>query len=149
MKIKQQLGVRITIGYFNKIKKYLDSGIYEEDEWEKPNLILPSNELLKSLENDISIKKNIEDENKSLEIDILFDLWKLVEYRKKLDINSTIENNWLSELEISYSKIIKNKMKNKSGLNDLIIDILDNKININKEQILEHMHDITKERNFK
>lgn len=137
---------RIPISYFMNIKHFLETDEYEESEWGNPYPIIPTNELLSNLTEEVLIHNNIQNENVSILIQTLFDIWELIEYREKLNVNSRIEQDWLKELENKYSYKIKNKMSivNIEDYNKLIDNILNKELIITKDNILVLLNGLVK-----
>ena len=101
---------RVPITYFQKVNHLLETEEYEESEWGNLYPVNITAELLSYLKEEIVLNNNPQNENISILIQILFEIWKLTEYRGKLDINSKIERDWLTELEREYSYKIKSKI---------------------------------------
>jgi len=82
-------------------------------------------------------------------VKILFEIWKLSEYRSRLDKNSELEKNWLQTVE-SESKYTSEKLinslstTNASDLTDLINSALKDKIVYSKEEIMLKLQEILK-----
>lgn len=136
-------GFRIPNTYFEKVKIYLETNEFEEDEFGNPQPLIATHELLSTLNEKITISDNNESKNTSIFIDILFDIWKLVEYREKLNINFKNEKEWLAKIEKEYSDKIKTKMNEETKESEeFIYGVLDNKVDITKEKILDLMNAI-------
>lgn len=133
---------RVPITYFLKVNHFLETEEYEESEYGNPHLINASERLLSYLNENIVLNGTIQNENLSILVQILFDIWKLIEYREKLDINSKIEKDWLTKLEREYSYKIKSKMNDDmKDYQEFIYSVLDNKIRISKENILKLLNE--------
>ncbi len=137
---------RVPVPYFLKVKHYLETAEYEEDEYGNPHPINVTTELLSYLNEEIVLNDNIQNENVSIMIQILYDIWELIEYREKLDINSKIEKDWLDELKEEYSHKIKSEMNDEmKDIQEFIFGVLNENINITKDQILEVEHNLINE----
>lgn len=133
---------RVPITCFQKVNHLLKTEEYEESEWGNFYPVNITAELLSYLKEEIVLNNNPQNENISILIQILFEIWELTEYRGKLDINSKIERDWLTELEREYSYKIKNKINDDMNDNqEFIYSILDNKIQISKENILKLLNE--------
>ncbi len=133
---------KVPVPYFLKVNHYLETDEYEEDEYGNPHPVNVTETLLSNLNEKIVLKEHIQDANIVTLIKILYDIWELIEYREKLDINSKIERDWLTELEREYSYKIKSKINDDMNDNqEFIYSILDNKIQISKENILKLLNE--------
>jgi hypothetical protein len=128
----------IPITYLFKVKHFLETDEYEEDEFGNPHPINVTDELLSYLNEKIYIQEVNFNKSANKLIKILFDIWELTEYRKYLNKNSDIEFKWLKEIEKDYTYKIKNEIdESLEKSSEIINNILENKINITKENILE------------
>ncbi len=129
---------RIPITYLFKVKHLLETDEYEEDEFGNPHPINVTEELLFYLNEKIYIQEVNFNKSANKLIKILFDIWKLTEYRKYLNKNSDIEFKWLKEIEKDYTYKIKNEIdESLEKSSEIISNILENKVNVTKENILE------------
>lgn len=134
---------RIPTSYFLKVNHYLDTDEFEEDEFGNPHPINVTEEFLLSLNEEVRINKDVKNKEVSTFIQILFDLWELIEYREKLDLNSEIEKNWLFEIEKKYSfKVLDKVNDNLEESREFINAILNKKVMFSKDLILELMNEI-------
>lgn len=134
---------RIPITYFTKVKHFLETNEYEDDEYGNPHPINISKKLLSHLNEEVILNDNIPNENISIFIKILFELWELIEYREKLNLDSKIEKEWLKEIEEKYSlQILKRINIDLEGTREFIESVLFGKINISKNIILEIMNEV-------
>lgn len=128
---------QVPITYFLKVNHFL-----ETDEYGNPHLVNVTEELLSYLDETIVLNDTIQNENASILVQILSDIWELIEYREKLDINSKIEKDWLTKLEREYSYKIKSKINDDmKDYQEFIYSVLDNKIQISKENILKLLNE--------
>ncbi|MDN5071973.1 hypothetical protein PJV94_00450 [Aliarcobacter butzleri] len=138
---------RIPITYLFKVKHLLETDEYEEDEFGNPYPINLTEELLFYLNEKIYIQKVNFNKSANKLIKILFDIWELTEYRKYLNKNSDIEFKWLKEIEKDYTYKIKNEIdESLEKSSEIINNILENKINVTKENILEIMNTIVNQK---
>lgn len=133
-------GFCIPKPFFVKVQNELDGGEYEESDSGNPHPLNVTDELLSTLDEKIVIETPPEDIPKTTFIEIMFDIWRLTEYRNRLDRDSEIENKWLQKNEIE----IKNKIgkvidKLRADEQIFITQILDGKKNILKDEIIEIM----------
>jgi hypothetical protein len=129
---------RIPITYLFKVKHLLETDEYEEDEFGNPHSINATEELLSYLNEKIYIQEVNFNKSANKLIEILFDIWELTEYRKYLNKNSDIEFKWLKKIEKDYTYKIKNEIdESLEKSSEIINNILENKINVTKENILE------------
>lgn len=136
---------RIPVSYFIKVEYFLETGEYEEDEFGNPLPLNTTEELLSFLNEEVLLNDEIQNENILKLIQIFFDIWELIEYREKLDINSKIEEGWLNELENKYYSKITSKIDSfTKDYKDLIFSILDRKIEIKEADILRILNNIIK-----
>lgn len=129
---------RIPITYLFKVKHLLETDEYEEDKFGNPHPINVTEELLSYLNEKIYIQEVNFNKSANKLIKILFDIWELTEYRKYLNKNSDIEFKWLKEIEKDYTYKIKNEIdESLEKSSEIINNILENKVNVTKENILE------------
>jgi len=138
---KANIGFRIPRIFFEEIQLILDDCEYEESEFGKPHLINITDELLETLNNRITIESVTKNIAQTVFIEIMYDVWKLLEYRNQLNKNSAIENKWLEELKIEISKnIIERINLIDSDEKDFILEIINENISISKNEIVIYMN---------
>ncbi len=134
-------GFRIPKLFFEKVQNELDGGEYEKSEFENPYIINVTDELLSTLDEKIVLETPPEDIPRTAFIEIMFDIWKLIEYRNNFDIDNEIENKWLQENEKNITNKISEKLdKLGSDEQNFISQIIDGKKNILKDEIVELMN---------
>jgi len=136
---KASYGFRISKNLFEKIQNELDGGEFIENEFGNPHLINVTNELLETLNENIELAP--ENTTQSKFIKVMYDIWKLIEYRTYLDKNSDIEREWLEENE---RKIIIGIQENIDALDDdekdFVFDIIDEQMDISKDELVDYMN---------
>lgn len=129
---------RIPVPYFMKVKHFLETDEYEETEFGNPYPIDVTEELFSYLNEKINIQEVNFNKSANKLIKILFNIWELTKYRKYLNKNSDIELKWLKEIEKDYKFKIESEIDESLEKSfEIINNILDNKINVTKENILE------------
>jgi len=103
-------GFRVHKEFFKKIKAFIETGEFEESSYGNPLPINVDETLLESL-NGITIKENPSNKTAESFSQMMHDVWKLSEYRNRLNKKSVVELEWLEEIEESYSKKIQKYME--------------------------------------
>jgi hypothetical protein len=139
---------RVQNDFFRRTKIALETGEFEESEFGIPIPINLDDSLLDSLEG-ITLKKiQIGQESESF-IKMMFDIWKLSEYRKRLIPDNEIEKAWLHEIEKEYCENIekylidieKTMEENEyKSYKKLINDFMKNKLLLSKDEIINNLN---------
>lgn len=140
---------RIQNKFFKKIKLVLNGGEFEQDEI-IPLPVEVNEELLGSLEG-INCKPVLIEKKYEFFSEMMLDVWKLGEYRRRLNIENEIEKMWLEKIEQKYIKKINdnlNKNDLKNGLTKfksykvIIEQFIENKIELSPVDIVNHLNTI-------
>lgn len=91
----------VSKAFFQNIKKTVEGEEYEESEYGNPIPFILTQKTLEPL-NGVKLKEAKTNLLASLAVDLIIELWKLAETRKRLDKTSEIESRWLIELEKNY-----------------------------------------------
>jgi len=135
-------GFRIPKAFFEKVQNELDGREYEESEFGNPLPINITEELLGTLNEKVTIESPPDDMPKTAFVKIMYDIWKLTEYRNNLDQENDIENKWLQKNESELIGQIKNKIDTlNNDEKDFIFEIIDEKISISRDEIVEYMNE--------
>jgi len=135
-------GFRVPKEILEQIKNFLDGNEFEENEFVN---ILPifniEKEILDSLGNDFKVESPKIDESKNAFIEVMFDIWKFMEYKNRLNSNNLYEKKWLIELEGNFLKSIRKKenLMQKNEI-DTIENLLYNINVLNTEMIVKKMN---------
>jgi len=131
-------GFRVPKEFFEKIQNTLNGEEYIENDFGNPLPIIDfSDELLNSI--GISSQNVLQSNDKEKEtfFEVMYDIWKLIEYKNSLNKKSEIENNWFIKLKenilenIKYKKpLLREDMKN------IVNNTLKNIESVSKENIL-------------
>ena len=133
---------RIPKLFFEKVQNELDGGEYEENEFGNPHLINVTEKLLETLNEKITIESQPNDISKTAFVEIMYDIWKLTEYRSSLDAEDEIENKWLQKVELELVGQIKNKIDLvSSDEKDFIFEVIEESVSISKEEIVVYMNE--------
>jgi len=136
---KATYGLSISTTFLEGFKYVLDGEDIDVD-FGLPQPLMATKELLETLNENIELAP--ENITQSKFIKVMYDIWKLIEYRIYLDKNSDIEREWLEENE---RKIIISIQENIDTLNDdekdFVFDIIDEKMDISKEEIVIYMNE--------
>lgn len=101
---KTSLGWRLSREYFQKFLDF-DNDVVSEDNWSVPIPVYPTPEMIAVLP-DITVN-SIEAQKEDEEFfNMMFKVWHLLEFRKRLNQDSIVEAAWLEELEEQYNKEI-------------------------------------------
>jgi hypothetical protein len=97
---------RVNDHYFQKFKKLIEENETEENDFSSFLPIFPSTSLIGVLD---GIKLKTVPNNPELEsfFRMLMTIWKLTEFRSRLNEKSSIEKKWLQEIDEEYSGAIK------------------------------------------
>jgi hypothetical protein len=134
-------GFRVPKMFFEKVQNELDGGEYEESEFGNPHPINVTDELLSTLDEKIVLESPPEDIPKTAFIEIMFDIWKLMEYRNNLDKNNEIENKWLQENKKNIIHSIGEKLEELNSNEQIFISqIIDAERDISKDEIIDLMN---------
>ncbi|NQX97589.1 MAG: hypothetical protein HRT73_06875 [Flavobacteriales bacterium] len=131
--------------FFNRVQKLLDTGEVEETEYGNPYPVNIDQSLLSSI--DGITEKDVKEKAFNLGFGkIMFAIWKLSEYRNRLDIKNDIEKEWLQEIEKEYcQEIIVEKDQALQALEpteiseckDLLNRVIDQKYIATKDDVLK------------
>ncbi len=134
-------GFRVSKACLEKVQIVLDGGEYVESEFGNPILVNITDELLSTLNEKIVMESQPEDIPKTIFIEIMYDIWKLTEYRNHLDRDNEIENEWLKNNELEITNRIREKINILSAdEKSFIIQVMDNKKSILKDEIVNYMN---------
>jgi len=135
-------GFRIPKQFFEKVQNELDGGEYEESEFGNPLPINITEELLETLNEKITIESQPEEITKTAFVEIMYDIWKLTEYRSNLDAKNEIENKWLQKVKLELVGQIKEKIDLVgSDEKDYILEVIEERVSISKEEIVVYMNE--------
>ena len=71
----------------------------------------------------------------------MYDIWKLAEYRARLDKDNKIENEWREKNELEIISRIKNKIDILNNHErEFVTQIMDRERSISKEEIVVYMN---------
>lgn len=99
-------GFRVQKEFFDRFKNFIETGEFEESDYDNPMLINVDESMLDSL-NDITLKTIPIDENAESFSQMMFNVWKLSEYRNRLNKKNIVEHEWLEEIEKEYGTDIQ------------------------------------------
>ncbi len=135
-------GFRVSKAFFGKVQIVLDGGDYVESEFGNPLPLNVTGELLETLNEKIVMESQPEEIPKTIFIEIMYDIWKLTEYRARLDKDNKIENEWREKNELEIISRIKNKIDILNNHErEFITQIMDRERSISKEEIVVYMND--------
>lgn len=104
--LKAYGGFQVNRTFFDRVQKAVETGEFAESKYGNPIPIIPNEQLIDCLDG-ITIKKiKVKSEDESF-IKMMFDVWKLQEYRQRLNVESPLELDWLNELEEEYQESIQ------------------------------------------
>jgi hypothetical protein len=98
--------LRFNEHYFEMFKKILDTGEYDENDSSLPLPVFPDQSMLNVLEG-ISLRTASTNAQFEAYFKMLVTVWKLLEYRKRLDPSVSVEKKWLEELEVENKSNIR------------------------------------------
>ncbi|MBL0135088.1 MAG: hypothetical protein IPP79_14435 [Chitinophagaceae bacterium] len=137
---------RVSDSYFKKFKQYFETGQVEQNDFGNPLPQTPDKKMLATLD---GIKLRTLDPKKEDEafFRMMFNVWKLVEHRQRLNTAIDPEYLWLKEAEGEYRKAIQDDLNTAipepdTGLTvtkEEIMKILDNESNPGSGEICELM----------
>ncbi|MGJ1285075.1 hypothetical protein ACR79P_19785 [Sphingobacterium spiritivorum] len=104
-------GMRFQRGYFEAVEKILDGDEDVDLENVRPLDVFPDKDTIKAIPGIELYEQSAFDRQKEIMVNVLFELWRLSEYRMRLDPESKIELEGLEMLESEIGKGIKNKMR--------------------------------------
>ena len=107
------VAIRMSTDWLKDIKKSIesaDSDIFTPNSFGRPLPVAVTEELLESLEGDVSVKIIEPNLSASSISDLLLTLWKLSESKRWLDSSNSIESEWLAELKDIYRKEIEKQL---------------------------------------
>jgi len=136
-------GFRVQKAFFERFKNFIEVGEFEESNYGNPIPIIPDETLLESLDG-IFLKKVTVNEKAEAFTNMMFCVWKLSEYRNRLNKKNDIENRWLEENEKEFKLKIENHLSQveiTSDFKDYIEEFVENKLSINNEIIVNHLND--------
>lgn len=132
--------------YFLKFKQFFETNQFDEDNKTTSLPLFPTEAMLATVEGITlkTIKPRKEDEDF---YKMMFNIWKLGEYRTHLNVNNRIEKQWLDQSEVEFSNLIKDNMLN--ALKDpftlpgriTIEKFLKKEISFSKDEIVQFMID--------
>jgi hypothetical protein len=138
---KVSYGFKISKNFFKKVQNELNGGEFIESTFVNLIPINITNELLETLNEKLELETPSENIILTKFIEIMYDIWKLIEYRTHLNKNIDIEKKWLEDNEIEIiAKIQKNINILNSDEKDFILNIIDEKIDISKDNIVKYMN---------
>ena len=136
--------MRFQSDYFKKFMDFLNTGNYEGDKWTMPLPLFPDENMLAPVSG-LTIKTVIPEEQDEFFFRIMFDVWKLTEYRDRLNKEVEVEKQWLIVLEREYSKYVVANLDN-AGMSDnnsadrkFVESVLSDNTTANKNDILQLM----------
>jgi hypothetical protein len=134
-------GFRIPKPFFEKVQNVLDGGEYEESELGNPHPINGTDELLSTLDEKIVLETPHEDIPRTAFIEIMTDIWKLMEYRNNLDVDNEIEKKWLQENEKNIINTISEKLDRLSSDEVTFVSQIIDGGKIEKDEIVDLMNE--------
>lgn len=134
-------GLLISKSFFGKVQVVLDGGEYERSEFGNPLPLNLTDELLETLNEKIVMESQSKDIPKTIFIEIMYDVWKLIEYRNHLDKDNKIEKQWLEKNELEIINCIKEKIDILSNNErEFITQIMDGERSISKDVIIVYIN---------
>ncbi len=134
-------GFRVQKVFFERFKNFIETGEFEESDYGNPIPINVDEVLLKSLDG-VTIKENLLNKNAELFTKMMFDIWKLSEYRNRLNNKNDIENEWLQEMEKEYRENIQkylNKIELSNEFQNNIENFIKGSIIFSNDEIIESL----------
>jgi len=135
-------GFRIQKVFFERFKNFIETGEFEESDYGNPMPINVDKSMLVSL-TDITLKTIPINEKAELFSQMMIRVWKLLEYRERLNKKNDIEYEWLKEIEKEYSKEIQiylDKAEITEEIRCDIEDFLRGNLKILKEDIVSRLN---------
>jgi len=140
---------RVQKKFIQRLKTFIEEGEFEESEYGNPIPVNLEDSILESLEG-VTIKKlKIEGGNESF-TKMMFDIWKLSEYRNRLNIQNSTEKNWLIEIEKEFQASINNHIKEVETvleteelkkIRQLVADFLKGEIQITNDEVISKLNE--------
>lgn len=135
---------RVNREFFHRVQTAIETGEFEEIEYGNPIPINIDEQLINCLDN-ISIKKvKVENEDEAF-TQVMFNIWKLQEYRQRLNKENPIEHDWLNEIESEYQEsIVKHLdkiMTIDGNLQQLIKEFMLENRTFEKDEIVEYLNE--------
>ena len=146
---KQVTGAfRVNDHYFEKLKKIVELNLVEEDDFSSFLPIFPNTSTLSVLEG-ITLKTVPNSPELEVFFRMLMTIWKLSEYRNRLNQEVSIEKKWLQEIEEEYRNIIMqeyfivyNEKSHDIKPNKKTVEqFLNKEIKLKKDEIVQFMLD--------
>jgi len=129
---------------FSHFRTAIKTGRFKQNEYGNPiNVIPPDEKMLGSLD-DIILQTYTNVEAIKEFSKMMFDIWKLSEYRDRLDKKNVIEAEWLQDLEEEYSQIIleqTSKLMPTDSLVEKINDFLNKRKKISKKEVIDILNE--------
>jgi hypothetical protein len=147
---KCEKAIRVSRKLFLNIKKALDGEDVEENDYSNPLPFPLTKEILETIDG-VELKETKPEPSTLLSAEILIELWKLIEVRKRIDCENNIENEWLKESEIKHTKKIQKilmELKSLSPeerylqLRDLSNEVIDDKVELSENDFLRYLSEI-------
>lgn len=142
-------GFRAAKNYFERMRAALETGSMEESSFGNPTPIIPSQEYLTDFEG-VELPPQTFSVMERPFFEGMFNVAQLKEYRKRLNKKSSIECEWLEEIESEYatriSKQLFNNKANSMG-NELVMNYLSGKVDLSEEEIIHLMSEKLKQIN--
>ncbi|WP_157480598.1 hypothetical protein [Gillisia sp. CAL575] len=136
-------GFRVQKVFFERFKNFIDTGEFEESDYGNPIPIYVDNSMLVSL-NDITLKTIPINENAESFSQMMFNVWKLSEYRNRLSKKNRVENEWLEEIEKEYGTDIQrylDKVETTEEFKNNIKEFLEGKFTFSNNEIIDTLTD--------
>ncbi|MGY5850786.1 hypothetical protein [Salegentibacter sp. F14] len=136
-------GFRVQKVFFERIKSFIETGEFEESDYGNPMPINVDKSMLNSL-NDITLKTIPINENAESFSQMMFNVWKLSEYRNRLSKKNSLENQWLEEIEKEYGTDIQrhlNKVETTEEFKSNIKEFLEGNFTYSKNKIIGDLTD--------
>ncbi len=132
-------GFSVQKVFFERIKNFMDTGEFEESDYGNPTPIIVDKSMVDSL-NGITLKEMPLNENAELFTQMMFNIWKLSEYRNKLNKKNSVECKWLKEIEEEYGTDIQrhlDKVETTTELRNNIEEFLKGNLVILNNEIID------------
>ena len=137
------IGFVIQKTFFERFRTFLETGEFEESDFGNPHPINVDETLLESL-NGITLKKIEMNKGAESFTQMMFDIWKLSEYRSRLSKKNTIEKEWLEEVEKEYGESIQKFINEVDVTDEFRNDIkkfIKSPAIMNKDEVVNHLND--------
>ncbi|MEM7549488.1 MAG: hypothetical protein AAF363_07435 [Bacteroidota bacterium] len=138
-------GFRVNKDFLKRIEHTITTGEeFEEMEYGNPIPIIPESKMVEVIDNNIQLATIPSEFNQEFG-DTVYDMWKLLEYRRRLDKTSLIEMSWLEEIEKDYMKRIDSSLRKLKGqiprseyvhLREIYTNVLENEDVTNAELMI-------------